>query len=40
MAFREVSVVQMREVLRQWLAGKSERSAARAAGVARMTART
>jgi len=39
MAFREVSVVQVREVLRGWLAGQSERAAARGAGVARTTAR-
>jgi len=39
MAFREVSVVQIREVLRRWLAGDGERTAARGAGVARMTAR-
>jgi transposase len=39
MAFREVSVVQIRELLRRWLAGDGERTAARAAGVARMTAR-
>jgi transposase len=39
MAFREVSVVQIKELLRRWLAGEGERSAARGAGVARMTAR-
>ncbi len=39
MAFREVSVVQIRELLRRWMAGDGERTAARAAGVARMTAR-
>ncbi len=39
MAFREVSVVQIKELLRRWLAGEGERSLARGAGVARMTAR-
>jgi transposase len=39
MAFREVTVVQIREVLRWWLAGKGERPAARLAGVDRKTAR-
>lgn len=39
MAFREVSVVQVREVLRRWLAGQGERPAARGADVDRKTAR-
>jgi transposase len=39
MAFREVSVVQVREVLRRWLRGDGERPAARGAGVDRKTAR-
>ena len=39
MAFREVSVVQIKELLRRWLAGQGERTVARGAGVARMTAR-
>jgi hypothetical protein len=39
MAFREVSVVQIKELLRRWLAGEGERPIARAAGVARTTAR-
>ncbi|MGH9299284.1 MAG: IS21 family transposase [Acidimicrobiales bacterium] len=39
MAFREVSVVQIRELLRRWLNGDGERPIARAAGVARTTAR-
>ena len=38
MAFREVSVVQIKEVLRRWLNGEGERPSARAAGVARTTA--
>jgi transposase len=40
MAFREVSVVQITEVLRRWLAGEGERGIAAGAGVARMTARS
>ena len=39
MAFREVTVVQVREVLRRWLHGAGERPAARAVGVDRKTAR-
>ena len=39
MAFREVSVVQIKELLRRWLDGDGERPAARAVGVARTTAR-
>lgn len=39
MAFREVSVVQVKEVLRGWLRGEGERTAAKGAGIARMTAR-
>ncbi len=39
MAFREVSVVQVKEVLRRWLSGDGERPAARAVGIARTTAR-
>lgn len=39
MAFREVSVVQVREVLRRWVYGDGERLAARGAGVDRKTAR-
>jgi len=39
MAYREVSVVQVKEVLRWWLAGKGERPIARLAGVDRKTAR-
>lgn len=39
MAFREVSVVQVKELLRRWLSGDGERPAARAAGVSRTTAR-
>ena len=39
MTFREVTVVQVREVLRRWLRGQGERPAARAAGVDRKTAR-
>jgi len=39
MAFREVTVVQVKQVLRGWLRGEGERTAARGAGVARMTAR-
>ncbi|MGH2836712.1 MAG: hypothetical protein ACRDJY_00005, partial [Thermoleophilaceae bacterium] len=39
MAFREVSVVQVREALRRWLHGDGERPIARAAGIDRKTAR-
>jgi transposase len=39
MAFREVSVVQIREALRRWLRGEGERRIARAIGVDRKTAR-
>ena len=39
MAYREVTVVQIKEVLRWWLAGRGERPAARLAGVDRKTAR-
>jgi len=39
MVFREVSVVEIREVLRAWLAGKSERAVAAQAGVDRKTSR-
>jgi hypothetical protein len=36
MAFKEVSVVQVREVLRRWLRGEGARRAAFGAGVDRM----
>jgi hypothetical protein len=39
MVFREVSVIEIREVLRAWLAGKSERAVAAQAGVDRETSR-
>jgi hypothetical protein len=39
MAFRGVSVVQVREALRRWVHGDGERPVARAAGVDRKTAR-
>ncbi len=39
MAFREVSVVQVREALRRWLYGDGERAIARRAGIDRKTAR-
>lgn len=39
MAFREVSVVQVREALRRWLHGDGERAIARRAGIDRKTAR-
>ena len=39
MTFREVTVVQVREVLRRWLRGQGERPAAAGAGVDRKTAR-
>ena len=32
MAFREVDVIEVREILRAWLAGKGQRSVARQAG--------
>ena len=37
MVFREVSVIEVREALRAWLAGKSERAVAEQAGVDRKT---
>jgi len=37
MVYREVSVIEVREALRAWLAGKSERAVARQAGVDRKT---
>ena len=39
MVYREVSVIEVREVLRAWLAGKSERAVARQAGVDRKTSK-
>ena len=39
MAFREVTVVQVKEALRRWLRGEGERTIARAVGVDRKTAR-
>jgi transposase len=39
MVFREVSVIEIGEVLRAWLAGKSERAVAAQAGVDRKTSR-
>ena len=39
MAFREVSVVQVREALRRWLKGDGERPIARGVGIDRKTAR-
>ena len=39
MVFREVSVIEIREALRAWLAGKSERAVAAQAGVDRKTSR-
>ena len=39
MVFREVSVVEIREVLRSWLAGAGLRTVAAQAGVDRKTAR-
>jgi transposase len=39
MAFREVSVVQIKELLRRWLRGEGERPIAKGAGVARATVR-
>ncbi len=39
MAFREVSVVQIREALRRWLRGEGERPIAHGVGVDRKTAR-
>ena len=40
MVFREVSVIEIREALRAWLAGKSERAVAAQAGVDRKTSKT
>ena len=37
MAFREVDVIEVREILRAWLLGKGQRSVARQAGVDRKT---
>ena len=39
MAFREVTVVQIKEVLRRWLRGEGERTIAKGVGVDRKTAR-
>jgi hypothetical protein len=39
MAFREVTVVQIKEALRRWLRGEGERTIARGVGVDRKTAR-
>jgi transposase len=39
MAFREVSVVQIKELLRRWLGGEGERPIARGVGLARTTVR-
>ena len=39
MAFREVSVVQVKEALRRWLNGDGERPIARGVGIDRKTAR-
>ena len=39
MAFREVAVIEVREVLRAWLAGAGLRTVAEQAGVDRKTAR-
>ncbi|MGH3629674.1 MAG: IS21 family transposase, partial [Sciscionella sp.] len=39
MAFREVTVVQVKEALRRWLQGDGERTIARGVGVDRKTAR-
>jgi transposase len=39
MVYREVSVIEVREVLRAWLAGKSERAVAAQAGVNRKTSK-
>jgi hypothetical protein len=39
MVFREVSVIEIREVLRSWLAGAGLRTVAAQAGVDRKTAR-
>ena len=39
MVFREVSVIEVREALRAWLAGKNERAVAAQAGVDRKTSR-
>jgi hypothetical protein len=37
MVYREVSVIEVREAPRAWLAGKNERAVARQAGVDRKT---
>jgi hypothetical protein len=39
MAYREVSVIEIKEVLRLWLAGQSLREVTRLAGVDRKTVR-
>src|SRR6266536_1830170 len=39
MVYREVSMIEIREALRAWLAGKSERAVARQAGVDRKTSK-
>lgn len=38
MAFREVTVVQVKEALRRWLAGAGERTIAKGVGIDRKTA--
>ncbi|MBL8920031.1 MAG: transposase [Myxococcaceae bacterium] len=40
MAFREVSMLEVKEVLRRWLAGEAKKAIARAVGVSRNTVRT
>jgi hypothetical protein len=39
MVYREVSMIEIREALRAWLAGKSERAVAAQAGVDRKTSK-
>lgn len=40
MAFREVTMLEVKEVLRRWLAGKMKKPIARATGVSRNTVRS
>ena len=39
MAFREVTMLEVKEVLRRWLAGEAKKAIARAVGVSRNTVR-
>ncbi len=40
MAFREVTMLEVKEVVRRWLAGEAKKAIARQAGVSRNTVRS